>query len=53
MYMHEPGEAAKDLEPMPLPLKAALLIPVLGTLVLGVYPTALLTFANASAKLAP
>jgi NADH-quinone oxidoreductase subunit N len=51
MYMNEPGEATKDLEPMPLPLKAALLIPVLGTLVLGIYPTALLTFAGASAKL--
>ena len=53
MYMNEPGEATKDLEPMPLPLKAALMIPVLGTLVLGIYPTALLNFADASAKLAP
>jgi NADH-quinone oxidoreductase subunit N len=51
MYMNEPGEATRDLEPMPLPLKAALLIPVLGTLILGIYPTALLTFAGASAKL--
>jgi NADH-quinone oxidoreductase subunit N len=51
MYMNEPGEATKDLEPMPLPLKAALLIPVLGTLILGIYPSALLTFAGASAKL--
>jgi NADH-quinone oxidoreductase subunit N len=51
MYMNEPGEATKDLEPLPLPLKAALLIPVLGTLILGIYPTALLTFAGASAKL--
>jgi NADH-quinone oxidoreductase subunit N len=51
MYMNEPGEATKDLEPMPLPLKAALFIPVVGTFVLGIYPTALLTFAGASAKL--
>jgi NADH-quinone oxidoreductase subunit N len=53
MYMHEPGEATRELEPMPLPLKAALLIPVLGTLVLGIFPSALLTFAGASAKLTP
>ncbi len=53
MYMNEPGEATKDLEPMPLPLKAALMIPVLGTLVLGIFPTAVLTFAGASAKLVP
>jgi NADH-quinone oxidoreductase subunit N len=51
MYMNEPGEATRELEPMPMPLKAALLLPVLGTLVLGIFPTALLEFANASAKL--
>jgi NADH-quinone oxidoreductase subunit N len=51
MYMNEPGEATKDLEPMPLPLQAALVIPVVGTLILGIYPTALLTFAGDSAKL--
>jgi NADH-quinone oxidoreductase subunit N len=51
MYMHEPGEATQDLEPMPLSLKAALLIPVLGTLVLGIFPSAVLDFAGASAKL--
>lgn len=50
-YMNEPGQATKELEPMPLPLKAALLIPVLGTLILGIYPGALLDFAGASAKL--
>lgn len=51
-YMNEPSEAVKELEPMPLPLKAALFIPVLGTFILGIYPTALLNFADASAKLA-
>jgi NADH-quinone oxidoreductase subunit N len=51
MYMNEPGEATRELEPMPIPLKAALMIPVIGTLILGIYPTALLTFADASAKL--
>jgi NADH-quinone oxidoreductase subunit N len=50
-YMHEPGEATKDLDPMPLPLRAALLIPVFGTLVLGIYPTVLLNFTAASATL--
>jgi NADH-quinone oxidoreductase subunit N len=53
MYMNEPGQATRELEPMPFALKAALLIPVLATLFLGIYPTALLTFADASAKLAP
>jgi NADH-quinone oxidoreductase subunit N len=52
MYMNEPGEATKELEPMPLPLKAALLIPVLGTLFLGIFPGALVSFADASSKLA-
>jgi NADH-quinone oxidoreductase subunit N len=51
MYMHEPGAVTKDLEPLPLPLKAALLIPVLGTLILGIFPGALLNFADASARL--
>jgi hypothetical protein len=32
-------------------LKAALLLPVIGTLILGIFPSALLEFANASAKL--
>src|SRR5439155_15180294 len=30
MYMHEPGEAASELEPLPLALKAALIAPVAG-----------------------
>ncbi len=51
MYMNEPGEATKNLDPLPLSLKAALLIPVAGTVVLGVFPSALLNFATASSKL--
>jgi NADH-quinone oxidoreductase subunit N len=51
MYMNEPGEATRQLEPMPSPLKAALLLPVVGTLILGIFPSALLNFANASARL--
>jgi NADH-quinone oxidoreductase subunit N len=51
MYMNEPGEATRELETMPIPLTAALLLPVIGTLILGIFPSALLDFANASAKL--
>src|SRR5260370_28134143 len=38
MYMNDPGEATRELEPMPIPLKAALLLPVIGTLILGIFP---------------
>jgi NADH-quinone oxidoreductase subunit N len=52
MYMDEPGEATKNLEPMPMPLLAALVIPVAVTLILGIYPAVLLPFVDASANLA-
>ena len=51
MYMQEPGEAASELEPLPMGLKAALIAPAAGTLVLGIFPAALLEFAIRSAKL--
>ena len=44
-------EAAKELEPLPLALKAALIAPVAGILLLGIFPAALLEFAIRSAKL--
>jgi NADH:ubiquinone oxidoreductase subunit 2 (subunit N) len=52
MYMHEPSEAVKSAEPLPLGLGAALVLPALGTLVLGIFPTLLLEFAGKSAVLA-
>src|SRR5262249_377666 len=51
MYMQEPGEAASELEPLPMALKAALIAPAAGILVLGIFPAALLEFAIRSAKL--
>ena len=49
MYMNEPGEAAAELEPLPIGLRAALVIPAFGTLFLGVFPTWVLDFAVKSA----
>ena len=49
MYMREPGEITRDLEPLPFTLQAALLLPVIGTVILGIFPGALIQFANQSA----
>ncbi len=51
MYMHEPGEAARVAEPLPAGLSAALVLPALGTLALGIFPAAVLDFAEKSAAL--
>ena len=51
MYMQEPGEAASAVEPLPWGLKAALFVPAVGILLLGIYPVSLLDFALRSAKL--
>jgi NADH-quinone oxidoreductase subunit N len=51
MYMHEPGEVTANIEPLPLSLRAALLLPVAGTFILGVWPGKLLDFVNRSAIL--
>ena len=51
MYMREPGEAAAELEPLPLGLRAALVIPALGTLFLGIFPAWVLDFAGKSSVL--
>ena len=49
MYMHEPGEVTNSLEPLTPGLGAALVLPAIGTFVLGIIPSALLTFARNSA----
>jgi NADH-quinone oxidoreductase subunit N len=51
MYMREPSDAVKAVEPLPFGLGAALVLPALGTLVLGIFPTPVLEFAGRSAVL--
>ena len=51
MYMREPSEATAELEPLSLGLRAALVIPALGTLFLGIFPTWVLDFAGKSSAL--
>ncbi len=51
MYMREPSEAAKQVEPLTPGLRAALVIPALGTLFLGIFPGWVLDFAGKSAAL--
>src|SRR5580692_6999692 len=48
MYMYEPGEVANNLEPLTPGLRAALILPAIGTFVLGVLPGAVLNFAQRS-----
>jgi NADH-quinone oxidoreductase subunit N len=48
MYMYEPGEVADNLEPLTPGLRAALILPAIGTIILGVLPGAILTFAQNS-----
>jgi NADH-quinone oxidoreductase subunit N len=50
-YMHEPSEAASEVEPLGAGMKAALVLPALGTFALGIYPSAVLTFVSKSAVL--
>ena len=52
MYMREPSEAANTAEPLSPSLGAALIIPALGTLVLGIFPSWVLEFAGRSSMLA-
>jgi NADH-quinone oxidoreductase subunit N len=52
MYMHEPSEAAATAEPPSLGMRAALILPALGTLFLGIFPTWVLEFAGRSSNLA-
>jgi NADH-quinone oxidoreductase subunit N len=51
LYMREPSDATADLEPLSLGLRAALVIPALGTLFLGIFPAWVLDFAGKSAAL--
>jgi len=51
MYMHEPTEATQSAEPLTPGLKAAMIIPALGTLFLGIFPKWVLDFADASSTL--
>ena len=51
MYMHEPSEAVTSAEPLSPGLSAALILPALGTLVLGIFPGWVLDFAGKSSSL--
>jgi NADH-quinone oxidoreductase subunit N len=51
MYMHEPGDVTSNLEPLTPGLRAALILPALGTFFLGVVPGMVLTFAQSGAAL--
>jgi NADH-quinone oxidoreductase subunit N len=51
MYMQEPGTAVSEMEPLPVGVRAALIVPAVGLLALGIFPAALLDFAIHSAKL--
>jgi NADH-quinone oxidoreductase subunit N len=51
MYMREPSEATTSVEPLSLGLSAALILPALGTLVLGIFPSWVLDFAGKSSSL--
>ncbi|MFN0167177.1 MAG: NADH-quinone oxidoreductase subunit N [Bryobacteraceae bacterium] len=51
MYMHEPGEAVDELEPLSPGLRTALLASAAGVLILGVFPSSILDFAVKSAKM--
>jgi len=51
MYMHEPSEAVQVVEPLSLGLGAALVSAAIGTVLLGVFPSARLEFAGKSAVL--
>jgi NADH-quinone oxidoreductase subunit N len=51
MYMHEPGKATSELEPLSLGLGTALIVPAIVTLFLGIFPSWVLEFAGKSAAL--
>ena len=51
MYMHEPGQATTEAEPLTPSLRLALILPALGTLVLGIFPSWVLDFAGRSSAL--
>ena len=51
MYMREPSEAATRVEPLSPGLRAALILPAVGTLFLGIFPNWVLDFAGRSSTL--
>jgi len=51
MYMQEPGEASESAGPVSAGLKVAMLGSAVGTLVLGIFPSLVLNFADRSATL--
>jgi len=51
MYFREPSDAIAELEPLPPGLRAALVIPAVGTLALGIFPAWVLDFAGKSSNL--
>jgi NADH-quinone oxidoreductase subunit N len=51
MYMRQPGEAVDGLQPLSFSMVAALVLPAVATLVMGIFPGAVLNFANQSAHL--
>src|SRR5262249_23095058 len=51
MYMHEPSEATQAAEPLAPSLGLALVLPAIGTLVLGIFPNWLLQFAMRSSAI--
>jgi NADH-quinone oxidoreductase subunit N len=51
MYMNEPGDVTNALEPLSPGLGAALVLPAIGTFVLGIVPGAVLNFARSSSML--
>jgi NADH-quinone oxidoreductase subunit N len=51
MYMQEPKEAVNQAEPLTFGLSAALILPAIGTLLLGIFPSWVLDFAGKSSGL--
>ena len=51
MYMNEPGEATLSIQPMGAGIGATLWVAAAGTLLLGIFPGVLLTFATNSSAL--
>jgi NADH-quinone oxidoreductase subunit N len=49
MYMKEPSKAVSEAEPLSIGLSAALILPAMGTLILGIFPGWVLDFAGKSA----
>jgi NADH-quinone oxidoreductase subunit N len=51
MYMHDPAEATQSAERLGFSTRVALVLPALGTLVLGIFPSWVLEMASKSAAL--